>query len=189
MKRGPRYEVPFKRRLEKKTDYRKRLRLLYSKEKRLVVRKSLNHIRSQIIEFKMKGDNTLVSASSQELKKFGWEGSTGNITSAYLTGLLIGKKALNKKINSAVLDTGHQTNVKGSRIYAVLKGVLDAGLSIPHSPDVLPSEERIKGKHIVDYAEKLKKEDEKLYKKQFSVNKPEKIMEMFEKVKSNVMKG
>jgi len=189
MKRGPRYKLPFKRRLEKKTDYRKRLRLLYSKKMRLVVRKSLKQIRAQIIEFNVKGDKTIVSASSQELKKLGWEGSTDNITSAYLTGLLIGKRASIKKIDSAVLDTGHQMNVKGSRIYAVLKGALDAGLTIPHSPDILPSEERIKGKHIADYAEKLKKEDEKSYKKQFSTHQPERIMEMFEKVKSNVMKG
>jgi large subunit ribosomal protein L18 len=189
MKKGPRYKLPFKRRLEKKTDYRKRLRLLYSKNMRLVVRKSLNHIRAQVIEFNNKGDKTLVSASSQELKKLGWDGSTDNITSAYLTGLLIGKKALKNKINSVVLDTGHQRNVKGSRVYAVLKGVLDAGLSIPHSPDILPSEERVKGKHVMDYAEKLKKEDEKSYKKQFSIHQPEKMMEMFEKVKLNVMKG
>lgn len=189
MNRGPRYKLPFKRRLEKKTDYRKRLGLLYSKEMRLVVRKSLKHIGAQIVEFKMKGDNTLVSASSKELKKFGWDSSTDNIPSAYLTGLLVGKRALNKKINSVVLDMGHQRNVKGSRVYAFLKGVLDAGLSVPHSPDILPSEERIKGKHIMDYAEKLKKKDEKLYKRQFSVYQPEKIMEMFEKVKSNVMKG
>jgi large subunit ribosomal protein L18 len=188
MKRGPRYKVPFKRRLDKKTDYKKRLRLLYSKKMRLVIRKSLNQIRAQVVEFNMKGDKTIVSASSQELKKFGWEGSTDNIPSAYLTGLLIGKKSLSKKINSVVLDIGHQASIKGSRVYAVLKGASDAGLSIPHSPDILPSEERIKGKHIVDYAEKLKKEDEKLYKKQFSGN-PEKTIEMFEKVKSNVMKG
>ncbi|MCX6821328.1 MAG: 50S ribosomal protein L18 [Candidatus Aenigmarchaeota archaeon] len=189
MNRGPTYKVPFKRRLEKKTDYRKRLRLLYSKEKRLVVRKSLKHTRAQVIEFDTKGDKSLVSASSQELKKFGWDGPSDNVTSAYLTGLLIGKRTLDKKINSVVLDIGTQRSIKGSKIYAVLKGALDAGLSVPHSPDIFPSEERIKGKHIVDYAEKLKKEDEKSYKKQFSAYNPEKIVEMFEKVKANVLKG
>ncbi|MDI6826628.1 MAG: 50S ribosomal protein L18 [Candidatus Aenigmarchaeota archaeon] len=187
--KGPRYRIPFKRRLKRKTDYRKRLRFLYSKRMRLVVRKSLKHMRVQIVEFNAKGDKTIVSASSQELSKFGWLGPTDNTIAAYLVGLLIGKRALKKRIDSVILDAGLHKNVKGSRIYATLKGSLDAGLSIPHSPDILPSEERIAGKHIMEYAEKLKKEDEKLYKKQFSVSQPEKLMEMFEKVKSNVMKG
>ena len=37
---------------------------------------------------------------------------------------------------------------KGSRIFASLKGILDAGIDIPHNEEVLPSEERIKGEHI-----------------------------------------
>jgi len=78
--------------------------------------------------------------------------------------------------------------MKGSKIYAVLKGASDAGLEIPHSPDILPSEERIKGGHIVGYAQKLKK-DKKRYKKQFTISKPEKLSEMFEKVKSKIIKG
>ena len=67
------------------------------------------------------------------------------------------------------LDFGLERNIKGSRIYAVLKGAIDAGLSIPHSPDILPSDERLSGKHIIDYAQKLKKEDVKRYKKQLKL--------------------
>ena len=180
--------MPFKRKFDKKTDYRKRLKLLYSKKPRLIIRKSSKHIKTQITEFNPKGDKIIVSATTQDLKKFGWTNST-NIPSSYLTGLLIGKRALKKNINSAILDMGLEKSIKGSRIYAVLKGAIDAGLSIPHSTDILPSEERISGKHIMDYAQKLKKEDVKKYKKQFSVSKPEKIPEMFEKVKSKIMKG
>jgi len=187
MKIGPRYKLPFRRRFEKKTDYRKRLKLLYSKENRLVVRKSLKNTRAQIISFDLKGDKTLVSVSSQDLKKFGWDYPSNNIVSSYLVGLLIGKKALNKNIKSAILDIGLHKNSKGSRVYAVLKGTVDAGLSIPYSPDVLPTEERLSGKHIIDYAEKLKKES-KEYKKQFSKSQPEKIQEMFDKVKAKIMK-
>lgn len=153
---------------------------------RLVVKKSLKHVIAQIIEFDKKGDKIIVSASSQELKKFGWDGPTDNTTAAYLVGLLIGKKALKNKIDSAIFDTGLHRSVKGTRVYALLKGIVDAGLSIPHSPDVFPSDERIMGKHIADYAENLKKENLDTYKKQFSVTKPEKMMEMFEKVKSNI---
>ena len=139
--------VHFKRRMEKKTNYVKRLALLKSEKTRLVIRKSLSNISIQFVNFKPSGDETIASAVSSELKKFGWV-KGGNIPAAYLTGLLAGKKAKEKNIKEAVLDLGLQTSTKGSRLYAALKGVLDAGIIIPHSKEILPSEERIKGKHI-----------------------------------------
>ncbi|MFH0928779.1 MAG: 50S ribosomal protein L18 [Candidatus Aenigmatarchaeota archaeon] len=148
MKRS-RYLMPFKRRREKKTDYKKRLALLKSGSTRLVIRKSLSNITVQFVSYVPEGDKTLVCAFSTELKKFGWE-KNGNVPAAYLTGLLAGKKAKEKKIESAVLDTGLQSSTKGSRIYAALKGVLDSGVSVPHSEEILPSEDRIKGQHISD---------------------------------------
>ena len=33
-------------------------------------------------------------------------------------------------------------------MFAALKGLLDAGLAVPHSPEVLPSKERLRGEHI-----------------------------------------
>lgn len=148
--------MPFKRRRLGKTDYKKRLKLLLSKKPRLVVRKSLKYIRVQIIEFDKGGDKTLVSASSQELKKFGWKFACDNLPSAYLTGLLIGEKALEKGIKEVILDIGLYPSTKGSRIYAVAKGALDAGLKLPISEGVFPSKERIKGIHIANYLEKFK---------------------------------
>ena len=186
---GPRYKLPFKRRLRKKTDYRKRLKLLYSGENRLVIRKSLKHVKAQIVQFNLKGDKIIASASSQDLKKIGWDYPSGNIPSSYLVGLMIGKKALKKDIKTAILDMGTHRNIKGSKVYAALKGALDAGLKVPHSPDILPSEERIKGKHIIDYVQNLKKESEKEYKKQFSLSQPERMSEMFEKVKEKILKS
>ncbi|MEM7816816.1 MAG: 50S ribosomal protein L18, partial [Candidatus Aenigmatarchaeota archaeon] len=112
-----------------------------------VIRKSLDNISVQFIRYNPNGDQTIASAFSTELKKFGWT-KTGNIPAAYLTGLLAGKKAKEKNITEAVLDLGLQASTKGSRIYAALKGVLDAGLSIPHSKEILPSDERIRGEHI-----------------------------------------
>ena len=41
--------------------------------------------------------------------------------------------------------------VKGGRVFACLKGAVDAGLNIPHSDVILPSEGRIKGEHIAKY--------------------------------------
>lgn len=189
MKIGPKYRMPFKRRVEKKTNYKQRLRLLTSKRHRLVVRRSSKHTTAQIVDFKKKGDEILVYASSQELKKFGWSGPTNNLISAYFVGLLVGKRALENNIKDAILDIGLIRKSKGSKIFAVLKGALDAGLIIPHSTEICPSEDRIKGKHIIDYAQKLKKEDLKKYKKQFSTYDPQKLSEVYEKVKSKLMKG
>ena len=73
MRRHKRF-VPFKRKLQGKTDYRKRLVLLKSGKPRLVVRKSLNNISTQIIAYETAGDKVLVAATSRELLKLGWTG-------------------------------------------------------------------------------------------------------------------
>lgn len=139
--------IQFKRRREKKTNYKKRLALLKSEKTRLVIRKSLSNISVQFVNFDSEGDKTIVTVLSTELKKLGWT-KGGNIPAAYLTGLLAGKRAKEKKIGEAILDLGLQTSTKGSRLYAALKGVLDSGVNIPHSESILPNEDRIKGKHI-----------------------------------------
>ena len=167
-KLSPRYKMPFRRRREGKTDYKKRLKLLLSKKPRLVVRKSLNYITAQIIEYKPNGDFTLVGLTSQELKKLNWKYSCKNLPACYLTGLLIAKKALEKGIKEAILDMGLHPSTKGSRIYALVKGAIDGGLKIPINEKILPSEERIKGLHIANYLEKFKnlpKDFEKLKEK------------------------
>lgn len=140
--------VPHKRRSLQKTDYRKRLALVKSGKPRLVIRKSLENMRVQVISYSESGDKVIASAFSPELDRFGWKMGKGNLPAAYLTGLLGGVRAKKANIKEAVLDLGLQTSTKGSRIYAALKGVVDAGLSVPHSEEVLPSEERIMGKHI-----------------------------------------
>jgi large subunit ribosomal protein L18 len=141
----------FKRKRIGKTNYRKRLKLLLAHKPRLVVRKSLKNIMVQIVEYNEKGDKVIISAHSSELKKYGYDGNKGNIPSAYLVGLLIGNKAKKKNIKDLILDIGLQNSVKGSRIYSVLKGCIDTGLNIPHSKDILPIEDRIKGKHIKNF--------------------------------------
>ena len=141
----------FKRKKLGKTDYRKRLKLLLANKPRLVVRKSLKNILVQIVEYGEKGDKVILSAHSSELKKYGWEGNKGNIPTSYLVGLLIGNKAKKKDFKELILDIGLQNSVKGSRIYSLLKGCIDMGLNVPHSKDILPMEERIKGKHIENF--------------------------------------
>ncbi|MFH0711188.1 MAG: 50S ribosomal protein L18 [Candidatus Aenigmatarchaeota archaeon] len=156
MKHTPTYTMPFKRRRLGKTDYTNRLKLLTSKIPRLVVRRSSNYITAQIVTFEKVGDKTLVSASSQELKKLGWKFSTDNLPASYLTGMIIAKKAEKKGVKEVVLDSGLYASTKGNRIYAVVKGAIDGGLKIPVSEEILPPEDRIKGTHISKYQEKFK---------------------------------
>jgi len=146
--------MQFKRRRLGKTDYKKRLKLLSSSRPRLVVRKSLNYITAQIIEFDKQGDRVLAGVTSKQLKKLDWKFACDNLPAAYLTGLLIGKLAQKKKIDETIPDFGLYTSTKGSRLYATVKGAMDAGLKISVNEEVLPSEERIKGKHISEAVEK-----------------------------------
>jgi large subunit ribosomal protein L18 len=115
---------------------------------RAVVRTSLRNTTVQFVGFELIGDKVIATATSKELKKFGWEGATSNLPAAYLTGFLAAKRALNNKIENAVLDIGIRVPAKGSKVFASLKGMLDAGINISHGEEILPPEERIQGSHI-----------------------------------------
>ena len=146
-----RINVSKRRKREGKTNYKKRIRLLLANKPRLVIRTSNSNTIAQIVEYHPKGDITAVSAHSQELEKLGWKFSKANLPAAYLIGLLAGKKAKEKGIKNAILDIGLQSPIKGSRIFACLKGVVDMGMDVPFSKDILPKEDRIKGQHIAKY--------------------------------------
>ena len=149
MSSGPRYRIKPRRRREGKTDYRKRLALLKSGETRIVVRRSLKQIRVQFIDYSEKGDKIVASAMGSDLKsQYQWNHATSNTSAAYLTGLLAGKRAKEAGITQGVLDIGRQVPVKGSKIFAALKGVLDAGVQCYVSEEELPDEKRINGEHI-----------------------------------------
>lgn len=143
--------IKFARRREGITNYKKRLGMLKSGVPRLVVRQTNKKIIAQLIEFGGAGDRVLASAMSTELAGFGWKHSPKSVPAAYLTGMLAGRRTKDSNAGECILDSGLKTITRGSRIFAVLKGALDAGLKIPHSPESLPSGERIRGKHIADY--------------------------------------
>lgn len=178
-----------RRRREKKTDYKQRLGLLRSGKPRLVIRRSLNYVRAQLIEYKKDGDITLIDVSSKNLLAYGWKGHLGNVPSAYLTGLLVGALGVKKGIREAIVDIGLSTSVKGSSLYALVKGARDAGLLIPVDKKVLPSDERIKGGHIAAFAELL--DDPEKREKQFSSLmkrlEPTKLPDHFEDVKNKLI--
>ncbi|MBI4177403.1 MAG: 50S ribosomal protein L18 [Candidatus Aenigmarchaeota archaeon] len=182
--------IQFRRRREKRTDYNSRLSLLRSGKTRLVVRKTLKHCLAQLVDYTPQGDKVVAAASSLELNKFGWTLPTGNLPAAYLTGFLCGLKAKGK-VKDAILDIGLHDSTKGGTVYAVLKGVVDAGIQVPHDTGILPSMERISGKHIADYAEALKKSDQAEFKKRFasylkSNAKPEETPKKFEEAKNAI---
>ncbi|MFC4551988.1 MULTISPECIES: 50S ribosomal protein L18 [Halorussus] len=164
MATGPRYTVPMRRRREVRTDYHQRLRLLKSGKPRLVARKSNQHVRAQLVTMGPDGDETKVSAYSGDLEEYGWEAPTGNIPSAYLTGYLLGKRAVEAGLDEAVLDIGLNTATPGSKVFAVQEGAIDAGLDVPHNESVLADWSRNRGEDIAEYAEQL---DEPLYSGDF----------------------
>ena len=151
MATGPRYFVPFRRRREGKTDYYQRTRLIVADVPRMVVRKTNRHIIVQLVTAELDGDRTLVAANSAELEKYGYRGSTSSTPAAYLTGMLFAVKAKKAQQDSAILDIGLNRATPGARVFAALKGAVEAGLEIPHGEEILPSDERAKGAHIAAY--------------------------------------
>jgi large subunit ribosomal protein L18 len=47
-----------------------------------------------------------------------------------------------------VLDIGLRVPSKGAVVFAALRGIIDAGVEVPHGDDVLPSDDRLSGKHM-----------------------------------------
>jgi len=191
MGRGPRYRVVFRRRRQNRTDYQMRKAMIISKTPRLIVRGSLRHIQAQVAEALPVGDRTLASANSKDLISFGWRAPSGNIPAAYLTGYLLGKKALATGVEKTILDVGLASTTIGARVFAALKGATDAGLLIPYDEAVLPSDGRVGGEHIVDYARKLQEADPTVYEGRFSHYRskdlrPEELPEHFAQVKEKI---
>ena len=183
------YTSTFRRIRERKTNYRKREKLLVGKKDFVTVNVSDQNISAQLIRPDLLGDKVMASVHSNELLSYGWKGSRKNIPSCYLVGLLLGKKCLQKKISSAILYIGKRHFT--TKIAACLKGLSEAGLEMPFSESILPSEDRIQGNHIADYAKKLKANDD-VYKSRFSSNlgsglEPEKYPSHFSEVKDKIV--
>ncbi len=189
MAKGPRYNVPYRRRREAKTNYKARRILATSGKPRFVVRPSNKNIRIQLVESKVQGDYVLAQADSLELKKYGWLGGSKNTSSAYLLGLIAGHKALKEGIEKAYLDIGLNRPTKGARVFAAVKGARDAGLEIPCDSGVMPKPDRTEGAVISEYAGSV--EDRFELKAMFSGYlrrglKPQELPEHFGAVKTRI---
>lgn len=154
MAHGPTYRVQLRRRREGRTDYKHRLGLLKSRKPRLVVRTTNNNTIVQFVEYDENGDRVTQSAQALDLKDLGLKDAhTGNLPSAYLAGLLAGRRAKKAGVEEAVLDIGHQAPIAGGRVFAALAGVVEAGVQVPHGEGVLPAEERLRGEHCKEGAQ------------------------------------
>ncbi len=149
MAHGPNYKVKFRRRREGKTDYRHRLRLLKSEKPRAVVRFSHRRVVVALEAFHPQGDRVLASAESRELTRVGFPAhSLQSTPAAYLTGYLAGLRGKATGHPEAVLDAGLLRPSKGGRLLGALKGLLDAGMEIPHGEPGFPGADRLGGRHL-----------------------------------------
>jgi len=186
------YVPMYRRRRSGATDYKARRKAISSRGTLLAVRISGKNVSAQFLKPTVNGDLVVASAHSHSLKKLGWKGSLKSIPACYLLGLWAGKEAKKKGVERAYLYNGPVPFVKGTRIPAFVKGVVDAGVDVPHSKEILPPDEVVKGENIAKYANDLASQDKAVYDRKFSGLlkrgfKPESYAENQAKVRDVIM--
>jgi len=150
-----------RRRRENRTDYKARRILLVSGLPRIVIRRTNKYFILQAVESIEAQDKVLITITSKDLLKNGWDkkkaGSLKGISAGYLTGILMAKKLKKGKF---IVDLGMARTKKGGRIFAVVAGLIEGGLDIPANEKVFPDKKRLMGEHtgIKDMVEKIKGE-------------------------------
>eukprot|EP00003_Mantamonas_plastica_P017272 TRINITY_DN28732_c0_g1_i1.p2 TRINITY_DN28732_c0_g1~~TRINITY_DN28732_c0_g1_i1.p2 ORF type:complete len:316 (+),score=109.02 TRINITY_DN28732_c0_g1_i1:27-950(+) len=171
---------------------------------RLVARFTGRDIVAQVIYSEIDHDVVICAAYAHELPKYGLKVGLTNYAAAYCTGLLCARRLLKKyhldaqyegvaeatgkyfkskvtegrKPFKVLLDVGIRTTTTGAKVFAVLKGALDGGLSVPHSVRRFVGfkdgkyqadmhRHYIYGGHVTDYMEYLQEEGDGAYEKQF----------------------
>lgn len=156
--------LPKVRRAEGKTNYLKRKRMLEGAKPRVVIRKTNRYVVLQYVESKAAQDKVKFGITTKELLEHGWPknkaGSLKSLPACYLAGIILGEKIKNEK-SEAIVDIGLIRSTKGSRLYAAVKGIIDAGAKVKHNKNVFPEESRIKNKNVMEFFDKIK---EKLIK-------------------------
>nr|AJS12673.1 50S ribosomal protein L18P [uncultured archaeon] len=141
-----------RRRREKKTDYGKRLGLLKGNVPRVVFRKSNKYLIAQYIVSSEAQDSVVFGVTSKILLKNRWpedmRGSLKSLPAAYLTGFYLGRKILEKNLQTPIIDFGVMRIVSKSRAFAFILGLVDSGVKIKHKKETFPEEEKIHGKKL-----------------------------------------
>lgn len=123
-----RFQVPFRRRRQGKTDYYARKRLVtqhkakYNSPKyRLVVRFSKKDITAQIISSQITGDFVFTAAYAHELPRYGIKHGLTNWAAGYAVGLLVARRALQK----LGLDETYAGDEEASGEFSIVEAVED----------------------------------------------------------------
>ncbi|MGM5479996.1 MAG: 50S ribosomal protein L18 [Nanobdellota archaeon] len=144
--------VKYRRKREGRTYYKRRLGLLKSGKPRLVIRRTNSGVIVQIASYHPDGDKIMTTFHSRNISSYGWKYSTKSIPACYLAGMVVGASIKNS-VSELVPDIGLQSSASGTRLYAVIKGVIDAGVKVDCSPSAFPDDKRIKGEHLADNKE------------------------------------
>ena len=193
-----RYQTKNRRRREGKTDYQARRRLVFqdknkydTKKYRFAVRRTNRRIICSIIYATLKGDRTMTSADSAELKRFGITAGLTSYSAAYATGLLCARRLLKEKkmdtmfvgqtkVDGALYSIKHDANCKaerrafqanldvglvrtttGNRVFGAMKGANDGGIHVPHKEKRFPGFRVIKAEVQTNKRGKKLEEQEK----------------------------
>ena len=145
-------KIQKRRRRENKTDYLKRLKLLKSEKPRIVFRKTNKYLIAQYVESNEAQDKVIFGINSKDLLKHGWDekakGSLKSVTASYLTGYFAGKKILKEKLETPIVDLGMIRVLHKTKVFAFIKGLIDAGVKIPSKGEAFPEEDRLNGEHL-----------------------------------------
>jgi len=141
-----------RRRRENKTDYLNRLKILKSGKPRVVFRKTNKYVLGQYVFSENAQDKILFGITSKILIKYGWPekfyGSLKSLPASYLTGYVLAKNILSKGLETPIMDFGMLRTLHKSKIFAFLKGLIDAGIKISCPEEAFPEEERIQGRNL-----------------------------------------
>ena len=125
----------------------------------MVARKSNKYIIAQIVESDIAQDKVIVGTDSKVLLAKGWPkalaGSLKSLPAAYLAGYHLANLAKSKKITEAILDIGMYRAVPRSRLFAAVKGAIDAGLKISCKKEAMPEMEIIKNEKVKPFFDKI----------------------------------
>jgi len=150
---GKNQRLRFKRRRNGETDYRRRMKMLRGGFARAVVRVTNTQTICQLVNYEPTGDTVKISIDGRTLvEKYGWpiDASRKSIPASYISGYAMAKAVIVAGHKEAVLDIGLAASTPGNRVFAALKGMVDAGMEIPYGESVLPDDDRINGSHIDD---------------------------------------
>ena len=92
---------------------------------------------------------------------------------------------MNGKVEEAMSDIGRRNPSHGGVVFACLQGVVDSGINLPLSNKAVPSEDRISGKILDNYA---KDNADKFSQYTKAGITPGEIEKAFEKAKSEIEK-